>query len=133
MENTKDVFEIYTENINVARIEYDVLFKNNTAGSFNVSGNFLGQTLVKCKSGKTGGIVDGFLNVIVIRKLRAIDTVFHASVAILVSIIYINFGCALNYSELRKNVKKPIGPVIGFIGQYLIMPLVKLFHNKLVN
>lgn len=64
------------------------------------------------------------LSVTVTRLKRIIDTVFSASVATLVSIMYINFGCALEWGELKSSMKKPIGPAIGFIGQFIFMPIV---------
>lgn len=60
----------------------------------------------------------------VIRKKRVIDTIFTSSVATLVSILYINFGCALKWGELFRNLKRPIGPGIGFVAQFVFMPLV---------
>jgi len=62
--------------------------------------------------------------IIVVREERTIDSVFTASVAILVSILYINFGCAMNWNVCRDTLKRPIGPIIGFFCQFLVMPLV---------
>lgn len=74
----------------------------------------------------SGGNVEevGKLPIIVIRKNRFIDNAFTASIIILVSLLYINFGCALDWSYLKKTVQKPIGPLIGFFGQFVVMPLV---------
>lgn len=58
------------------------------------------------------------------REERTIDTIFTISVAILVSILYINFGCAMDWNVCRDTLKRPIGPAIGFFCQFLIMPLV---------
>lgn len=68
---------------------------------------------------------DQQLPVIVIRENRIIDSVFTGSVATLVSILYINFGAALDLGKLKGIVKRPIGPAIGFMGQFVIMPLVR--------
>lgn len=62
----------------------------------------------------------------VIREERMIDTIFTISVAILVSILYINFGCAMDWTVCRETLRRPIGPAIGFFCQFLIMPLVNL-------
>lgn len=64
------------------------------------------------------------LPVVIIREVRTIDHIFTGSVATLVSLLYINFGAALNLKNLRGIVLRPIGPAIGFFGQFLIMPLV---------
>lgn len=64
------------------------------------------------------------LSVVVIRKGRIIDKVFTISVATLVAIIYINFGCALQWKNLWSIIKSPGGPLIGLTGQFLVMPVV---------
>lgn len=64
------------------------------------------------------------MDVTVIRKQRVIDRVFTASTATLVALIYVNFGCALDWPSFRSNLKKPIGPAIGFFTQFGIMPVV---------
>ncbi|KAL6448342.1 hypothetical protein ACFW04_000347 [Cataglyphis niger] len=60
------------------------------------------------------------------------DTIFTASVAILVSILYINFGCAMDWNICRDTLKKPIGPAIGFFCQFLIMPVLSFFIGYLL-
>lgn len=69
---------------------------------------------------------EGSLNVIVIRKQRVIDTIFTVFVALFVSVIYINIGCAVDWSEIPAMLRKPIRPSIGFFGQFVILPLVSL-------
>lgn len=49
------------------------------------------------------------LSVIIVRKDRVIDTVFIISVASLVSILYINFGAALDLRKVKNSIRKPIG------------------------
>ncbi|KAJ8946944.1 hypothetical protein NQ314_008743 [Rhamnusium bicolor] len=66
----------------------------------------MSQTTVACKNLKTNEKVEGNLEIIIIRQQRLIDTIFTASVATFVSIIYINFGCAINWSDLPKILKK---------------------------
>lgn len=68
--------------------------------------------------------------IIVTRQIRAIDTAFTVSVAVLVSILYINFGCAMDWDVCRNTMKRPIGPIIGFFCQFLIMPVVNLTLSK---
>ncbi|KAJ3643039.1 hypothetical protein Zmor_025777 [Zophobas morio] len=120
-----DSLQLYVENDNVAKIEESLII-TNPKGSFNLTGNFLGRTQIRAMS------VPGKLDVTVIRKKRVIDTVFTSSVATLVSIIYINFGCALNWGEMLKNLKRPIGPAIGFTGQFLVMPLLSFGLGKVL-
>ncbi|RZC39548.1 ileal sodium/bile acid cotransporter [Asbolus verrucosus] len=120
-----EILKLYSENPGVARVE-DTILIADLSGSFNITGNFLGKTEVSCKG------ASGKLNVTVIRRKRVIDTIFASSVGTLVSIIYINFGCALNWGELFTNLKRPIGPVIGFLGQFLIMPLLSFGLGKIL-
>lgn len=78
-------------------------------------------------SSKENTVKESSIDVTVIREQRVIDRVFTASVATLVSILYINFGCAVDWTSFRSNLKKPIGPAIGFFTQFGIMPTVSLF------
>lgn len=94
----------------------------------------LGKTVVSCKDRKTGQVAESSLDVVVIRKKRLIDIIFSASVATLVSVLYINFGCAIDWGgELRNILKKPIGPIIGFCGQFIGMPLVSYRISLYLN
>ncbi|CAH0555231.1 unnamed protein product [Brassicogethes aeneus] len=131
--NNLQELQIFSTDNNIAEVKYLYIPLNNSekVGTFNLTGNFLGKTLIKCKLPNSDELCEQF-EVIVVRKKRLIDTIFTASVATLVSIIYINFGCALNWGELRKNLKRPIGPVIGFIGQFLIMPLLSFGLGKVL-
>lgn len=71
-----------------------------------------------------GTKTSGNLPITVIRPERVIDTVFVYYVAILVSIIYINFGCAMDWDICKRTLKRPVGPAIGFGCQFIFMPLV---------
>ncbi|XP_055616781.1 ileal sodium/bile acid cotransporter-like isoform X2 [Toxorhynchites rutilus septentrionalis] len=96
-------------------------------GGFNITGEFLGTTNLYVEvTGKDNRTVQSGekLPVTVIREERVIDTVFTASVATLVSILYINFGAALDLPKLKTILVRPIGPAIGFLSQFLFMPLL---------
>ena len=58
---------------------------------------------------------------------------FTASVAILVPIIFVNFGCALDLNVVKENFTKPVGPLIGMVCQFLFMPLVSIIDNHDVH
>jgi solute carrier family 10 (sodium/bile acid cotransporter), member 3/5 len=64
------------------------------------------------------------VDVTVLRPQRFIDKMFVYSVIILVSILYINFGAAINVSTISDILRKPVGPVICFVCQFLLMPLI---------
>ncbi|XP_012282662.1 P3 protein [Orussus abietinus] len=93
--------------------------------TFNITAVFLGYAEVSVNA-TVDGMVErmSIFKVTVIRPQRPIDIIFTASVAILVSILYINFGCAMDWEICRKTLRKPIGPTIGFITQFLFMPVI---------
>lgn len=64
-----------------------------------------------------------FLSVTILRPKRLIDQLFTYSVIILVSILYINFGAALSLETIKDILRRPIGPIICFICQFVLMPL----------
>ncbi|CAG5108698.1 Similar to SLC10A3: P3 protein (Homo sapiens) [Cotesia congregata] len=106
-------------------------------GTLNVTGVFLGKTKILLKV-IDRGIVHELekLELIVIRPERVIDRLFTGSVIALVCILYINFGCAMDWEVCRETIKRPIGPIIGSICQFILMPLLAfgighvLFPNK---
>ncbi|XP_015115640.1 ileal sodium/bile acid cotransporter isoform X3 [Diachasma alloeum] len=94
--------------------------------SIRVKGMMLGLTVIELDVVNYDDIVTTTekLTVTVIRPERVIDTLFTVSVATLVSILYINFGCAMDWSVCRETLSRPIGPLIGGVCQFLIMPLL---------
>ncbi|XP_058461773.1 ileal sodium/bile acid cotransporter-like [Malaya genurostris] len=96
-------------------------------GGFNISAVFLGSTNlyveVRTKSNQTVESSEK-LPVTVIREERAIDHIFTGSVAVLVCVLYINFGAAMDLPTVKAILVRPIGPIIGFFSQFLFMPLL---------
>lgn len=86
---------------------------------------YIGETVISCKDLASNATLEEKLDVKCLRKKRVIDKIFTASTATLVAIIYINFGCVVQWPELKNLIKKPVGPAIGFFGQFIIMPLVR--------
>lgn len=64
------------------------------------------------------------LPVTVKREPATLDRIFTSSVIILVSIIFINFGCALDLASLKQAIMRPVGPVIGLVSHFVFLPLV---------
>jgi len=123
--------------------EYDIIldlnkvpgYKNerNWSWTFNVSGNFLGFAKIHAnaklvdlnkESKDLEQSKDFKLPVSVVRKKTIQSKLFSYSVAVLVSLAYINMGCAMDLKVVKDTLKKPIGPMIGFICQYICMPLI---------
>lgn len=99
---------------------------NRFEGRIRISGKFLGRTNVAMEGRRGTQVlpVNGTLPVIVVRPERVIDTIFVTSVATFVSLIFINFGCAMHWPTVKEVLKRPIGPLIGMCGQFLFMPLM---------
>ena len=102
----------------------------NCTWAFNITGNFLGFAKVLAKAVQTKTPKENtksknaMLPISVVRKKTIQSKLFSYSVAILVSLAYINMGCAMDLKVVKDTLKKPIGPVIGFICQYVFMPLI---------
>ncbi|XP_036345899.1 P3 protein-like [Rhagoletis pomonella] len=123
-------FEVLSENPNLASVQHlipaDVI--NSTTlkwrGNITVDAIFLGSTKAFVRRVNTTDRADGTLELTIIRRTRIIDHVFTGSVALLVSLLYINFGAALDVTVLRSLLARPVAPIIGFLTQFIIMPLL---------
>ncbi|KAL0860976.1 hypothetical protein ABMA27_009506 [Loxostege sticticalis] len=106
----------------------------NWTGKLRVHGVFLGRTDIGVQAKRNGEVstADETIPVVVTRPERVIDTIFTASIAIFVSLIFINFGCAMDWPTVKEVLRKPIGPIIGLIGQFIFMPLMSFGLGYLV-
>merc|ERR1711892_680086 len=100
--------------------------------SVNVTGTFLGFTSIKSaveETLKDGSVIakhsDQPLQLTVTRSKakKTASKIFGYSVAALISFAYINFGCALDLNVMKEVLRKPIGPAIGFVTQFIFMPI----------
>ena len=115
--------EIYVDFLKSARFEGN---GSDWTLPFNISSNFLGFTRIKAKL-VNGGFerpCDAELKVGVVRKKTVLSKLFAYSVAILISLAYINLGAALDLKVVKDTLKRPVGPLIGFVCQYVLMPLI---------
>ncbi|XP_050684864.1 P3 protein-like [Leptidea sinapis] len=103
-------------------------------GRLRINGVFLGRTDIvsAIRRGTLELPTNGTLPVTVIRPQRVIDSIFTTSVAVFVSLIFINFGCAMHWPTVKEVIKKPIGPAIGMCGQFLVMPLLSFGLGYLI-
>lgn len=60
----------------------------------------------------------------VLRPRGVLEVVFRILVAVLVCAITFVMGCELDGRKIWMHLKKPVGPVIGFVCQFGLMPLV---------
>lgn len=100
------------------------------SGQFNVSASFLGRAQVYVHIEHRGNVSQSAesLPVVIIREVRLIDTLFTISVATLVSILYINFGAALDLQKVRAAFVRPIGPCLALFCHFLVLPVVCVLY-----
>lgn len=117
---------------NVTYIKTDA---NTYNGSFTVQGNLLGRTLLKFtlkdSTGRNQTVIKSDYQVDVLRIPKALDTVFTVVVAILVGLNTIGFGCKLDLKVIKEILKKPSAPVVGFVCQYVGMPMIAFSLTKI--
>ena len=96
----------------------------------NVTGTFLGFSRVSAAIDKdqkeTVASVREPLKLTVTRSKakKTASKIFGYSVAVLISLVYINFGCALDLKVMKEVLRRPVGPAIGFVSQFVFMPLI---------
>lgn len=61
-----------------------------------------------------------------------LEKIFTGSVIVLVLLNYINMGCAVNLQVVKSVLRKPVAPAIGFIAQYLFMPVISYFAGLIL-
>lgn len=96
-------------------------------GVFNVTGVFLGKAQIFVQILSERGNIEQSnetLTIVIVRKEKLIDKVFNYSVAALVSILYINFGAAMDIEKVKEILVRPIGPLIAIVCKFLFMPLL---------
>lgn len=116
-----------------SKLKFDNIINDTWTGQFNISGEFLGLARVYANITANGHTQrsNESLSVVIIREERVIDRIFTVSVVVLVSILYINFGAALDLGKVKEILVRPIGPLIAFVCQFLFMPLVNHFNHSI--
>jgi len=89
----------------------------------NVTGTFLGFTEVEARLGEHSAPRSLEVTVTRSKAKKTASKIFGYSVAVLISLAYINFGCALDLGVMKEVLRRPVGPAIGFLSQFLFMPL----------
>lgn len=135
------VIEYIIDDLKIADVSSKTIFSKEdlenspndiVTSSFNVTGKFLGYAKVQAKAEKDNVFrVSDEVKIAVSRVKGPLDKAFTYSVAALVAIIYINMGAALDTRIVLDTMKKPIGPIIGFTSQFLLMPLASVYTLQL--
>lgn len=118
---------------NILQVSHDIPVDSITDGSWNgqfkAEANFIGKANIYVEIIRmyhSEPEISDKLPVIIIRPERLIDTLFIVSVASLVSILYINFGAALDLKKVKGVLRRPIGPAIALFCHFLFLPLVSI-------
>lgn len=96
--------------------------------TFNATGVFLGIDYVHVILNSMDGFLQEANESMIARVVRpeaTIDHIFTYSIIALVSILYINFGAALDMVKVKEILVRPIGPLIAFVCKFLCMPVVR--------
>lgn len=100
---------------------------NEWRGAFLADATFIGKANLRIEISNDSS--ENVLPVIIVRAQRFIDTAFVVSVASLVSILYINFGAAMDLRKVQGVLRRPIGPVIAFGCHFILLPLVSWYDR----
>ena len=71
-----------------------------------------------------GPSVTQHVSVIVLRKIGLFDIIFRSIITVMIVIITMAFGAKLDLGVVRHSFRSPIALLIGFVCQYVLMPLV---------
>ena len=99
--------------------------------SINITGTFLGFTQIESSVERISetdnqihhGLEPVLVTVTRSKSKKTASKIFGYSVAALISFAYINMGCALDLEVMKKVLRRPVGPAIGFMSQFVFMPL----------
>ena len=73
--------------------------------------------------------VIGNIPISVVQKSRTANNIFNIVVSIMIMLNNVNMGCALDLNAVKSVLKRPVGPFVGAVCQFVAMPLVMLGNN----
>ncbi|CAG2164854.1 unnamed protein product [Oppiella nova] len=134
--NSNDYYDLYVGDPSVVEVLGDktlIVGSNGPLnGTFELRGKCLGHSWLQVINKYDANDVSERLAISVIRKTSQLTKIFTISVAVLISMNYINMGCALDMTVVLQVLKRPIAPTIGFVCQYTFMPLIAFLAAKLL-
>ncbi|CDS43400.1 sodium bile acid cotransporter [Echinococcus multilocularis] len=71
------------------------------------------------------------VRMLVLRESGVVDSIFRIGLIILLILATFFMGCEVDINVIRSYAKKPIGPLLGFFCQFIIMPAVAIALAKL--
>lgn len=128
--NENATIEFRSDNViadtNPASVNLKDIVNGTWNGTVELRTTFLGSANIFLVITQNGTVQrsGNSLAAVIIRPQRFIDRLFTVSVALLVSILYINFGAAIDLTKVKGIILRPIGPLIAMFCQFLFMPVV---------
>ncbi|XP_050727947.1 uncharacterized sodium-dependent transporter YocS-like isoform X2 [Eriocheir sinensis] len=96
------------------------------SGEINVAVLFIGYNELHVVLQDARGDVAGeaVLHMSVLLSYQNLTNIFTTVVSVLVAVLYVIMGATLNLEVIKIIAKKPLGPLVGVVCQYLFMPLI---------
>ena len=71
-------------------------------------------------------ILIGEIPVTVVQSSRVFTNIYNTVISVMIMLNNINMGAAIDLIAIKSVLKKPIGPIVGALSQFVAMPLVKI-------
>ena len=71
-------------------------------------------------------ILIGEIPVTVVQSSRVFTNIYNTVISVMIMLNNINMGAAIDLYAIKSVLKKPIGPIVGALSQFVAMPLVKI-------
>ncbi|KAL5103907.1 Ileal sodium/bile acid cotransporter [Taenia crassiceps] len=71
------------------------------------------------------------VRILVLRESGVVDLIFRIGLIILLILATFFMGCEVNINVIKSYARKPVGPILGFCCQFIIMPAVAIALAKL--
>ncbi|KAL5278053.1 hypothetical protein ACFFRR_002975 [Megaselia abdita] len=129
-ENSVSDFVFISEFSKLAEVGRIISTENQSELQLDIDCHLLGMSEIYVDYG--GVKLNNTLKVIIMKEMKFLDQMFSVTVALVITFLYINFGAALDFDVLKDILKKPVGPSIGFLCQYGLMPLLGFVLGYLI-
>lgn len=73
------------------------------------------------------------VRILVLRESGVVDLIFRIGLIILLILATFFMGCEVDINVIKSYAKKPVGPILGFCCQFVIMPAVSSIYLSLMN
>ncbi|CAD5113675.1 DgyrCDS2836 [Dimorphilus gyrociliatus] len=137
LEDIDGYVKVHTDDTKIATVapnHVNVSCQNEPFKMVNltVRGVFIGRTRLRVKTYNISNIEQGEHNIPVVIMVpnRMLTGIFIVCVIFFMLLLNFGFGCKLEVDVIKEIIKKPIPPLIGFLCQSALMPLIGLALSK---